>query len=797
MALALMIDGVDHISELVHESLRVNQTNDGLNSMCFFDIRDAGVIQKDAWTVEVTRVEDGDVITGHTTFSEPKVEVSIVDGATVYFAGILSRIVVQPVGQILIGDRQQPEVQLLRCSCHDFNQLLEESIIDSLEEYVNQTDEAIIDDIFTKYVTGIDFATHVDGGAITIKGMSFENMTVRQMMDQLVARTNYVWYVDYSKKLHYSEAEANAPAWHLSDHPDLVNSFSYLDPVGREKDATNLVNMIFVVASTGGTWFTDAASRAVYGDHKAIIRDERLSITESIALKAATLLERFKDPEIIYTVKIYKDGLRAGMHIRFVCAYLDIDNTFLINRLRIEFPVDGEPIYVLTLGGLESSMGGAAQRLTLDRIYDPPPIAPSQLPLASRGWGHDLVFSSVDDDTVEWAVGTLTTASGQDFAIAAGNTDDPGAMTEKTIVYLDIVEDPTPPHDLQMTTDETAALGVNKIMVAVCWPSGVATVDAGFQVFGATGELATYLNATNVIANSITANEIFGNTLSVIAADMGLLTAGEIRMYANTWDVDADGFRLLAAEIAGQLNGVDQIVLSGVDGKLYAGANAVRLDNEGLTLLGLGDGRIVRFKYDDAGTERLMGQVYAGWGGGGADPLSTFLTARRQAGAPWPANIQVVLAAVDEIAATDVRLRVFSGGVVDIVGSTYFATNANVRIGGGLHVGSIAGDADDDDLWVDKDLRVGRGAYIGQIGVAPPADGLIVEAQVRFGHGLYVGAIGAGADDDDIWCDGEISTTGGTTRWELGAINMAAPTPDRCVELWINGAKYLIAVQPG
>lgn len=720
MALQLLIDGVDHISELVHNSLKVNQTNDGLNSTCSFDIRDAGVIQANAITIGVWRVEDGSVITGHTTFPEPKVEVSVVDGATVYFAGILSGVTTTTLGQIVIGTLQEPDVQVLRCRCHDFTALLEESVIDTYVRYAIKTDEFVIDAIFTAYVTGIDFATHVTA-SYTFGSITFENITVRQAMDQIVARSGCVWYVDYSKKLHYSEEEANAPAWHLSDHPDDVNSFSFFAKPVREVDATNLINMFFIVSSVGATWFTDEASRAKYGDHKFIVRDERLALTESIAARGAELLDKFANPVTTYVVKTYKDGLRAGMNVRFVCAYLDVDDEFLINRLQIEFPVDGEPVYELTLGGLESSPGSAAQRVTLDQIYSGPPVAPGQLPVASRGWGHDLTFSATDNDTVAWGAGTITTAGGQTFAIGAGNTDDPGAMTAKTIVYLDTVISLT---ELQMTTDETAALGTNRIMVAVCWPSGEATVDAGFQVFGATGELATYLNATNVIADCITANEIYGNTLSVIAANMGLLTAGEIRMIGvdgsltitpagiklfDGNDPDADNVRLILNTTDGKLTfqtavvgsphividntqiaGYDaandvQFELDATDGKAYAGAGAVRLNKDGLQIVAdaaAGNPEKLRFQYDDSGTLREMGAVFSSWGGG-ANKAITWLSVSRVAGDPWPAGAKLILQAADSVAMTNVQLTLDSGRTIKSTGEYIFKTVALLRPGTG------------------------------------------------------------------------------------------------------------------
>jgi hypothetical protein len=576
VALTVTVDGVDRVSLLVHETLSVNQSSDGLNSTCEFDLIVQEVIREDVWTVGITLVEGPEPITDYVTLTGTKVEVSITDGATVYFAGILSRVTTRHMGATEELGYLTPETEVLHFECHDFNALLEESVIDDLEEYGAMTDEELIDDIFPKYVTGIDFATFVDGGAYVFDEIAFEGITVRQFLDTICAQSKCVWYVDYSKKLHYALKEANAPAWHLSDNPDYVTSFAYFDDITKEIDATNLVNRVFVIGGPVSLWFIDHDSIDKYGSHRAIVQDTSLVDIDDIEGKGNAILDRFKHPIVTYRLRTYKDGLRAGMHVRVVSTFYNVDKELLINNLVITFPVDGDPTYEITCGGLGSSASGSAQRTNYDQIYDIPPIIPGQLPLASRGWGHDLEFSALDADTVVWTAGTITTSSDQNFNILAGNTDDPGAMTDVTYVYLDVTISITA---LQVTTDVTAAVGANRIIVAVCAPASDGT-EAPFQVFGGGDGVGVFITADHVAANTLTANEIAANTitatelnvvqLSAIAAHMGVLTAGEIMMYTGTWDADATGFRLVVGEIAGQNAGVDQFVLDAATGRITA-----------------------------------------------------------------------------------------------------------------------------------------------------------------------------------------------------------------------------------
>lgn len=587
MALVVTVDGADKTSTLVADSLNVVQSSDGLNSTCEFDLLVQDVIREDVWTVGITRVEDPDPITDYIALTGTKVEVSIVDGATTYFAGILSRITVTHLGSVETLGYVTPDTEMLHLECHDFNALLEESVIDDLEEYGAMTDEELIDDIFAKYVTDIDFATFVDGGAYVFAEIAFEGITVRQFLDTICAQSQCIWYVDYSKKLHYALAEANAPAWHLSDTPDDVNSFEYFDDITKELDATNLVNRVFVIGGPVSLWFIDPDSVEKYGDHRAIVQDTSLVDIDDIEGKGNAILEKFKDPIVTYTLKTYKDGLRAGMHVRVVSAFYNVDKELLINNLVISFPVDGSPIYEITCGGLDSSASGSAKRSTIDQIYEIPDIVPGQLPLAALGWGHDLEFSATDDDTVEWTGGTITTAADKTFTINPGNTDDPAAMVDVSYVYLDTDVSTT---DLQVTDAAEHAVGAGRILVAVCAPDP-ATVSAMYQVFGGGSGTILLLHADNIAANVLTANEIAANTitaaelnvaqLSAIAAHMGVLTAGEIKMYAGAWGA-ATGFRIVTTEICGRNAGVDQFKLDAATGRI----TAINVDISGTITIG-------------------------------------------------------------------------------------------------------------------------------------------------------------------------------------------------------------------
>lgn len=142
-------------------------------------------------------------------------------------------------------------------------------------------------------------------------------------------------------------------------------------------------------------------------------------------------------------------------------------------------------------------------------------IPPANLDLASRGWLQTCAFSVTDADTVSWGAGTLTAADGTAYSIDAGNT---GNMSAKTFIYFDTGTSET---EYQTSTTATDAVGAGKVMVAIA-ENG--TGEASFITFQ---DSAINIPASNIVANSITANEL--STSITYAGTIIVDTAGNIR----------------------------------------------------------------------------------------------------------------------------------------------------------------------------------------------------------------------------------------------------------------------------
>jgi hypothetical protein len=105
----------------------------------------------------------------------------------------------------------------------------------------------------------------------------------------------------------------------------------------------------------------------------------------------------------------------------------------------------------------------------------------------------------------------------------------------------------------------------------------------------------------------VAATNILVANLAAINADMGLITAGEIRVGTGDLGIDYTGWRMWVEGEVGVIGGYDNDVLqwySDTDGKLYAGGGNIIIDEAGLKVIG--DFLSIRYT---AGTP--LGSIYA------------------------------------------------------------------------------------------------------------------------------------------------------------------------------------------
>ena len=205
---------------------------------------------------------------------------------------------------------------------------------------------------------------------------------------------------------------------------------------------------------------------------------------------------------------------------------------------------------------------------------------------------------------------------------------------------------------------------------------------------------------------------------------------------------------ITADRIAGYASGdaSPQFYLQASDGKAYAGDGAVMLDENGIQIT-CGVGTSNRINWASGGT------IWAYlWGTHvGANTTVQLYAVPDTGGAS-----EIELHTWDPGLADRAALILQSGGVAGIFAVVLNANNMIYTSNVGTNIY--------------EDLRVEKGLHVGSVAVAPT--------------------------DNDIKCDGTIESAAGVT-WDLGGINMASPSPDRTIEVWLDGSKYLVACEPG
>jgi len=156
-------------------------------------------------------------------------------------------------------------------------------------------------------------------------------------------------------------------------------------------------------------------------------------------------------------------------------------------------------------------------------------VAFTNLDLAIQGWSQTCVFSITGATQVNWAIGTFTTAGGVTYNIAANNT---GVMANKTYIYFQPTVSLT---EYQITTTASTAVGAGKCLVAIAQN---AVGEATYTVMDGMG--GQNIDAANIVANTITANELA--TSITYAGALIIDTNGVIRGGQTAYNTGAGWF---------------------------------------------------------------------------------------------------------------------------------------------------------------------------------------------------------------------------------------------------------------
>ena len=97
-----------------------------------------------------------------------------------------------------------------------------------------------------------------------------------------------------------------------------VNSYSYLSDVSRSRQGSSIANRILVVGAEMALFVQDSDSYNYYGKwFETVVRDNTLFSVDEVLSHGYSLLAKWAYPDEVFTIRTRKEGLRAGMNVRF------------------------------------------------------------------------------------------------------------------------------------------------------------------------------------------------------------------------------------------------------------------------------------------------------------------------------------------------------------------------------------------------------------------------------------------------------------------------------------------------
>lgn len=192
------------------------------------------------WSIEQVLTSQEDSCSFVIKAGEPPVsgdELIVRDGQTKIFAGIIDEIK---------ADFKTSQVTFYECTARDYSYVIDRRLV--VENYKNQSADAILRDIVNKYVPGFT-VSNVSQEAPVIEVMPFYYKRPSDCFKDLCKYVGWEWYVDYEKDLHFfNPMELGQQA------PIVINNDSNIRKLKHEIDTSTLRNRVYV---NGGTMLSD------------------------------------------------------------------------------------------------------------------------------------------------------------------------------------------------------------------------------------------------------------------------------------------------------------------------------------------------------------------------------------------------------------------------------------------------------------------------------------------------------------------------------------------------------------
>jgi hypothetical protein len=224
MSFVLNINSVDLSDQLVPKSLKITDVVDSKVNTCKFQIEKIST---------ETKPEEGQ-------------EIVITKDSVKLFAGFLTSCREEEIGEA--------DLLIYNVTAVDYTHYLQRKKV--AENYQDKTLKEIIEDIVSNYVDSSVTTNNVSTGP-TIASINFSYIPPTACFDKLAEATNYSWYIDYDKDVHFFKREDNPAPEELTE--DSLNWRN----LAITPNISQLRNRVYV---RGGKYLSDEQTQSFEAD---------------------------------------------------------------------------------------------------------------------------------------------------------------------------------------------------------------------------------------------------------------------------------------------------------------------------------------------------------------------------------------------------------------------------------------------------------------------------------------------------------------------------------------------------
>lgn len=225
MAYSIYIGGVDRTTDVINQSIVVEDTLNDKSNTCSFRLMDLSGNGAPATDDEVIITLDSD---------------------DKLFGGYITGISLS---------KQSTGLVEYSINCVDYTYILDRYL--AHRSYQDSTDAEIISDLISRYCVGLGITTTNVIEGVTINSIKFNYIQLSQCIRKIAQLTGRNWYIDYDKDVHYFPLTTNAAPFDIDSSTTTYNSLNI------SKDGSQLKNRVYV---RGGTKRSDPTTYSVKGD---------------------------------------------------------------------------------------------------------------------------------------------------------------------------------------------------------------------------------------------------------------------------------------------------------------------------------------------------------------------------------------------------------------------------------------------------------------------------------------------------------------------------------------------------